>query len=334
MNLTPEIEVVYHRLAAAFSAERLAHAYMIIGPVEETVLLATRLLAFVYCVSAEVGQAPCGNCTACRLALEHKHPSMLWLEPQKRSRHISTDQADTAQKHLLQTSLDGSWKSVVFCEADRLNNTAANRLLKTFEEPPPKCLFLLLTAFPEAVPVTIRSRCQQVLTRSGAAGAADTDWQELVDEVFALPGKGMVSAMARARRVSEALGTVRKTIEKEEMNNFRRRERDEHLEGAAREEAESLAEAQVVARLRAAANALLVAFQRLCIEALRIAAGVPVEESCSATVLRIAQGLTATAILHNLRLLEEANRRMMANMNHDWVFQRMFAEWSVPGGIA
>ncbi|MCS7012856.1 MAG: DNA polymerase III subunit [Chloroherpetonaceae bacterium] len=47
-------------------------------------------------------------------------------------------------------------------QADRMNTTAANRLLKILEEPPPFVLFILTTARPDAMLPTIVSRCQLV----------------------------------------------------------------------------------------------------------------------------------------------------------------------------
>ena len=46
--------------------------------------------------------------------------------------------------------------------ADAMNDVAANKLLKTLEEPPPFAHLILLTARPADLLPTIASRCQPV----------------------------------------------------------------------------------------------------------------------------------------------------------------------------
>jgi DNA polymerase-3 subunit delta' len=49
---------------------------------------------------------------------------------------------------------------VIVDSADDLNIAAVNALLKSLEEPPESCAFLLVSAAPGRLPVTIRSRCR------------------------------------------------------------------------------------------------------------------------------------------------------------------------------
>ena len=58
------------------------------------------------------------------------------------------------------TPVEGGWKAVVVYLPEKMNATAANRLLKAIEEPPEKTLFLMVTHAPEKVMQTISSRCQ------------------------------------------------------------------------------------------------------------------------------------------------------------------------------
>src|SRR5256885_16843253 len=47
-------------------------------------------------------------------------------------------------------------------EADRMNEPAANKLLKTLEEPPARTHFVLLSEAPDELLPTVRSRCQRI----------------------------------------------------------------------------------------------------------------------------------------------------------------------------
>jgi DNA polymerase-3 subunit delta' len=61
------------------------------------------------------------------------------------------------------TTHAGGYKVIAIQPAHRMNNAAANSLLKTLEEPTPGNLILLLTDQPGRLLATIRSRCQKVL---------------------------------------------------------------------------------------------------------------------------------------------------------------------------
>jgi DNA polymerase-3 subunit delta' len=94
------------------------------------------------------------------------------------------------------TAEGGGWRVVIVDSADELNVNAANALLKSLEEPPPRALFLLVSSQPSRLLPTIRSRCRRLdlaplepedLRRAAEAAmrAADVDppapeqWAEL-----------------------------------------------------------------------------------------------------------------------------------------------------------
>ena len=60
------------------------------------------------------------------------------------------------------TAGEGAWRVVIVDAADELNPNAANALLKSLEEPPPRALFLLVTSEPSRLLPTIRSRCRRL----------------------------------------------------------------------------------------------------------------------------------------------------------------------------
>ena len=56
---------------------------------------------------------------------------------------------------------DGGYRVVIVDAADEMNPNAANALLKTLEEPPPRSLFIFATTDPQKMPVTVLSRVQR-----------------------------------------------------------------------------------------------------------------------------------------------------------------------------
>lgn len=59
-------------------------------------------------------------------------------------------------------SLEGGWRAVVVYLPEKMNKDAANRLLKSIEEPPAQTMFIFITHAPEKVLSTISSRCQGI----------------------------------------------------------------------------------------------------------------------------------------------------------------------------
>jgi len=73
---------------------------------------------------------------------------------------IGVDEAHDIVKSLALKSYEGGYKVMLIWMAEKMNVTAANKLLKLIEEPPNKTLFLLIAQDEEQIINTIRSRCQ------------------------------------------------------------------------------------------------------------------------------------------------------------------------------
>lgn len=83
---------------------------------------------------------------------------------------INVEEARQLIGKLSLTSVEGGWKSVVCMMPEKINIQAANKLLKTIEEPPAGTVMIFITHNPDKVLQTIFSRCQSMrvnpLTRS------------------------------------------------------------------------------------------------------------------------------------------------------------------------
>jgi DNA polymerase III subunit delta' len=133
------------------------HAYLFAGPEGGGKSLAAR--AFVAALLCSDGG--CGACRSCRLALDDKHPNEFIVEPEGRDIHVDTVKADIWHP-AYRTAPEPGRKVFIVREADRLNPSAADALLKVLEEPPADAVFLLLSARPHELPETIPSRCHVV----------------------------------------------------------------------------------------------------------------------------------------------------------------------------
>ncbi|MGB7842309.1 MAG: DNA polymerase III subunit delta' [Salinimicrobium sp.] len=73
---------------------------------------------------------------------------------------IGVNEAQEVVKSLSLKSYEGGFKVMIIWMADKMNTSAANKLLKLIEEPPNETLFILITEEEENIIQTIRSRCQ------------------------------------------------------------------------------------------------------------------------------------------------------------------------------
>ena len=110
-------------------------------------------------------QRPCGSCPACRRIMDGKHPDVRVLglggqdteAPAQKA--IGIEQIKELQQSAGLHPFEGAFKVFIIDGAEHLTGEAANRLLKTLEEPPPAvCIMLLATDADRLLP-TVRSRC-------------------------------------------------------------------------------------------------------------------------------------------------------------------------------
>ncbi len=215
MSNADSVATALAQLRQGLDGGRLAHAYLIAGPVRGA---ASQLLAqFLPALFCRGVVKPCGDCAECRRVAAHTHPDILRLEPESKSRVIviGEDEGEGIRKVLRFISLTpfiGPWKVCVILDADRMNAAAANALLKTLEEPPPASLIFLLAESPQSLPATILSRCQR-LAVSGGLAAADEPWRApLLEWLQAGPAADPLLAGVRAGRLGQILDAARERV--------------------------------------------------------------------------------------------------------------------------
>ena len=151
-------------LISAFRAGRLPHALLIHeAPGAGGEWLATWAAQLLLC--QESGRAPCGSCAGCRRVWAGQHPDLLWVRAAEDASQIRIEQVRDLAAELALTAHAGGYKVAVVTPADALNRFAANALLKTLEEPPPRTLLVLVCTQPSRLPATLLSRCQRLRVR-------------------------------------------------------------------------------------------------------------------------------------------------------------------------
>jgi DNA polymerase III subunit delta' len=159
--------------AASMLAERTRwpHALLISGPrgLGKRVL-ALHLARALLCESPGVDGTACGVCIGCGLVERRSHPDLRLIEPVTYDDEGNATPVDAITvepirdliEFALLSSHRGGAKVAVVAPADALNAAAANALLKTLEEPPPRTYLLLVSHRLGRLPATIVSRCRRL----------------------------------------------------------------------------------------------------------------------------------------------------------------------------
>ena len=155
-------EKALQMIQRAVQNKHIAHAYLFTGPEGTGKKKAALTLAqYLNCEAPDCEHIQsCEHCSACIQASCGSHPDIILLEPEKSS--IKIEQIRDLLGKAALRNYEGTYKVIILNDAHLMTEQAANCLLKTLEEPKGNTIFILITAQPQNLPVTILSRCQQI----------------------------------------------------------------------------------------------------------------------------------------------------------------------------
>ncbi|MBV9092459.1 MAG: DNA polymerase III subunit delta' [Streptosporangiaceae bacterium] len=173
----------------------MTHAWLFTGPPGSGRSVAAR--AFAAALLCPDGG--CGQCACCRQVRAGTHADLLLIRPEGLSYGVRQTRELVLRAAGAPTG--GRWHVVLFEDADRCTEQAANALLKAIEEPAPRTVWLLCAPSAEDMVPTIRSRCR-VVTLAVPAPAAVA--KVLVARDGIDPAKALVAARAAQGHVGRA----------------------------------------------------------------------------------------------------------------------------------
>ena len=149
---------VTQTLKNAITSERIAHAYLFVGPRGIGKTSVARI--FAKALNCEEGptETPCDKCDSCREIATGTNLDVIEIDGASNN---SVDQIRDLRETVKYAPNHGTFKVYIIDEVHMLSNAAFNALLKTLEEPPPHVKFIFATTEPEKILATIVSRCQR-----------------------------------------------------------------------------------------------------------------------------------------------------------------------------
>jgi len=149
---------VTRTLKNAVEQNRLAHAYLFVGPRGIGKTSTARILAkALNCVNGPT-ITPCGVCDSCKEITAGNSLDVLEIDGASNN---GVEQVRELRDNVRYAPSKGHFKIYIIDEVHMLTSAAFNALLKTLEEPPPHVKFIFATTEPQKVLPTILSRCQR-----------------------------------------------------------------------------------------------------------------------------------------------------------------------------
>ncbi len=172
-------------LTGALRRGEVGHAWLFVGrPGVGQSAAARALAAALNCPESGEATRGCGDCPTCARLARGTHPVMRDLAPegaQHRVDEVREEWIPAASR----TPGEGTTKVLRVLEADRMNETAQNAVLKALEEPPGFTVWVLQVEDDTALLETVTSRCRRIdftapaldaMRELASRGGASDEW--------------------------------------------------------------------------------------------------------------------------------------------------------------
>lgn len=150
-----EQDYVVKILRNQVTSKNIAHAYLFTGTRGTGKTTIARIFARAINCDHPINGSPCGVCDSCK-TLSESNTDIYELDAASNN---GVDNIRDIRDSVQYQPLYAKYKVYIIDEVHQLTGAAFNAFLKTLEEPPEYCVFILATTDPQRIPQTILSRC-------------------------------------------------------------------------------------------------------------------------------------------------------------------------------
>jgi DNA polymerase-3 subunit delta' len=151
-------EQLKEHIQNAIASNKVSHAYIINGERNAGKEFIARIFAMtLQCEKG--GKEPCNECHSCKQALSHNQPDIVYVSHEKPNSIGVEDIRGQINNDIGIKPYSSPRKIYIMNEGEKMTPQAQNALLKTLEEPPEYAVILILTDNVEGLLPTIISRC-------------------------------------------------------------------------------------------------------------------------------------------------------------------------------
>lgn len=193
-------ELIKKQLSSMVAKRAIGHALCFAGT--EGIGKSLFAWALAACIMAEFD----GGKDHARKIQSGQHPDIYVYRPEGKLGLHSIQSLRKLSEEVWMPPFEASWKVFIIHDADRMLSYSANALLKTFEEPPPRTLIILLSRSQAALIPTILSRCSTLHFQSLPPGQIEEFLKQrysLEDSVRAKIACQAEGSIGRAVRLAE-----------------------------------------------------------------------------------------------------------------------------------
>ena len=311
-------------LQKAMARKRVGHSYIfsgINGIGKKVVALA--FACALNCDEPDAAGDACGKCASCLKISRGSHPDIHLLASD--TQFIRIDAIRHIQQQMTFRPLEGKKRVFIIDDADKMNEQAANALLKTLEEPSAGNIIILVSSRPNWMPLTILSRCRQVRFHPLPA---ETVARWLVEQGKTDPARAHLLASLSCGSISQAL-----ELDAEEMTAFRA-DLGRLLSGASAREPMSLLTlsaflGQDKKEIRQGLKIVNTYFRDALVYKETANPSMIINAHDLPCVASLAQRLTGEQILANIALVERSAQMIDMNVNKSLTLETMAFKLSI-----